>query len=352
MKKSEYSIQSNDITTARNLLNVYERRIINAVIYNVSERIKAMAFHKVQAINYYQQPGDPSSLVMEFRASELGVPAEKYGELREALMRLKTTGVYLETKRGTRITGFLNWGEFPERSAIITVSVDMVFYERLCDLNNGYTIFQAAVIYSLTSVHATKIYELLAKYRDKEFFRMTLDELKWMTNCQEKYPAYADFKRKVIEAAKRQLDKNEITDLRFRYSEIRNGKKVTGIQFHVLKTENAYELAKVRNSLSPHWDFTKDLVENARNIGLNIKGKNLELLKEYKAYFGENVLAEDLKRFYDLSRTKNLGIGYVIGCLRKKYVDHTQTKISFVRQPEEKRYNRVMKLEDLLGKKG
>ncbi len=327
-KENTYTIQSNDITTARSILNIYERRIINAIIQNVSDLIKYSAKYKVQAIDYYPDAGDPTALILEFRANEIA-KHDRYEEVRQALETLRSRAVWIEKKSGTRITGFLNWAELPKNSETIKISIDSVFYQTLFNLSNGYTIFQATVMNSLTSIHATKLYEVLAGFRDKEAIVLTIDELRRLTNCIDKYPQYGSFKKYVLEVAKKQLDNNNLTDIRFTYKDIKQRQQVVKIQFSIIKTENAHEISLQRNKISPHWDFTKDLVTNAHRMGINLKGKNLDLFKEYKSMFGEDVLASDLITFMNTAKEKGKGVAYLIGCLKNKILDHTQTKILY-----------------------
>jgi plasmid replication initiation protein len=328
MNEKGFTIQSNDITNSRSILNLYERRVLNAIIQNVSEDIKAMAQHKVHAIDYFQDQGDSSAVIMKFKASDI-VKHDRYKELRDALVGLKSKAVYIEKKGGTRITGFLNWAEMPESSPYITLSVDKIFYQTLFNLNNGYTIFQATVLNSLTSIHATKLYEVLARFRDKDHVIFKLDELRRLTNCLDKYPLYANFKRSVLEIAKKQLDLSKISDIRFQYKEIKERQQVTKIQFFIIKTENAHELEHQRNQISPYWDFNRSLVDNAKKMGINLKGKNLQLFKEYKDLFGEQRLASDLTQFIQEARDKGKGIPYLIGILKNRIQDYSQVKISY-----------------------
>ena len=332
MNEKSFTIQSNEITTSRSLLNIYERRVLNAIIQNVSEDIKKTAQYKVQAIDYVQDQGDPSSIVMTFKARDI-VKHDRYKELREALIGLKSRAVYIEKKGGTRITGFLNWAELPENSEYITLSVDKVFYDTLFNLTNGYTIFQATVLNSLTSIHSTKLYEVLARFRDKDFVVISLEELRRLTNCQDKYPFYANFKKSVLEISKKQLDLNLITDIRFQYKEIKERQQVTKIQFSIIKTENAHEFSQQRNQVSPYWDFNRNLIDNAKNLGINLKGKNLELFKEYKNIFGEQRLVSDLILFMNDAHDKGKGVPYVIGILKNRVLDHSQVKISYDTRP-------------------
>lgn len=333
--KVNYTIQSNDITTSRNILNIYERRVLNVIIQNVSDQIKSMAMHRVKAIDYYPDAGDPTALVMEFKANQI-VKHDRYEELREALVKLKTTAIYIEKKNGTRLTGFLNWAEFDRHSEFVKISIDKVFYQTLFNLSSGYTIFQATVLNSLTSVYATKIYEILAKFRDQGFAKLSIEELRRLTNTEDVYGLYSNFKSNVLLVAQKQLDNNKLTDIRFTFKEIKEKKKVKLILFQIHKTENAHELELERNKISPYWDFTKSLIENARQMGITLKGKNLELFKEFKTLFGEDVLAADLNNFLNLAKEKGKGIPYVIGCLKNKIIDHTQVRISYQSDKDER----------------
>ena len=329
------TIQSNDITHARSVLNIYERRIVNAIIDNLSTEIREMANYRVQAISYRNDNVDADSIIMKFRANDI-VKHDRYKELRDALVGLKSKAVYIEKKDGTRITGFLNWGELPAKSEIITLSVDKVFYNTLFDLTKGYTIFQARVLNSLTSVHATKLYEVLASWRDRDFMIISVQELRRLTDCLDKHLLYANFKARVLEIALKQLNDNKLTDIRFSYKEVKKGKTVESIRFNIIKTENAHELSVQRNKISPYWDFNKDLVNNCSRMGINLKGKNLELFKEYKRLFGEQRLANDLNLFINEAKAKNMGIPYVIGIMKNKIADYGQTSIIFNPLPEKR----------------
>ena len=331
------TIQSNDITHARSVLNIYERRIVNAIIDNLSSEIREMANYRVQAISYRNDNVDADSIIMKFRASDI-VKHDRYKELRDALVGLKSKAVYIEKKDGTRITGFLNWGELPIKSEIVTLSVDKVFYNTLFDLTKGYTIFQARVLNSLTSVHATKLYGPFASWRDRDFMIISVQELRRLTrDCLDKHLLYANFKARVLEIALKQLNDNRLTDIRFSYKELKKGKTVESIKFSIIKTENAHELSQQRNRISPYWDFTKDLVNNCSRLGINLKGKNLELFKEYKNIFGEQRLATDLNLFINEAKSKSMGIPYVIGIMKNKIVITGQTSINFNPLQEKKR---------------
>lgn len=320
------TIQSNEITLARNEANIYERRILNAIIQVVSNGIQNFANYKIEAIDYYRDKNDSGALKMFIQAKDLVGP-DRYEEIRNALISLRQKTVLIETKRGERVTGFINWGELPTNSGIIELNLDVEFYRSLFNLAGGYTIFQGTVLNSLTSTYAMKLYEYLALWRDRDTKVETVSELRRLTNTTDKYAAFGEFKREVIERAKTHLDANTLTDIQFTYELIKEGRQVTKIKFNIIKTDQAHEINQERNRLSPHWDFSKGIIENAKMYGIALKGKNYDLFKQYKETFGENKLADDLKQFHGLSVENKKGTAYIIGCLKNTLIGATQTKL-------------------------
>ena len=336
-KTNSITIQSNEITTARYYLGLYEKKVLNAIIQNVSADICVASKNKVKALDYWIDKNDHTAAMMIFKAGDIARP-DKFNELRAALEKLRSQTVVLEYARGTRITGFLNWAVLPPNSSTIELCVDIEFYRQLFNLTGGYTIFQSTVINSLTSIHAVKLYEYLARWRDKNIHTVEIKELRRLTNTTNKYSRYNDFKKSVLETAQKQLNNNKLTDIKFEFEEIKDrGKEIDKIKFTIIKTEHAHEIQKERNKYSPNWDFTQGLVENAKRYGINLKGKTFDLFNEYKNMFGEAELSNDLFSFFEVAKSKGKGIPYVIGCLKNKILDNSQIKIEYPKPTPPKR---------------
>lgn len=60
---------------------------------------------------------------------------------------------------------------------------------------------------------------------------LSVQEIRECCDCEEKYPAFGDFKTKVIDRAVKEI--NRVTMFRAEYSYIKKGRNVTAIEFDV-----------------------------------------------------------------------------------------------------------------------
>jgi plasmid replication initiation protein len=106
--------------------------------------------------------------------------------------------------------------------------------------------FQLSIeeVIGLNSTHAIRIYQLLKTKQnmDKKEFIYTLDEIKKQLNIDKKYKLYGHLKSAVLELAKTQINSSEASHFNIDYEEIKTGKAVTSIKFHILpKGKNYYQ---------------------------------------------------------------------------------------------------------------
>lgn len=179
----------------------------------------------------------------------------------------------------------------------------------LLDLKNKYTTYDLVEYISLSSAYSMRMYELLAKYKDKGRRIDTIDALKFFFNCEERYST-RDFLLRVIESAKKDLSE---TSYAFDYklkvkgeeklfepnSDKIHGKKIEKIEFKLInfvenqeKKENPFEdfafwkNASVlkRKNITALWKFG---IHHALII------KNIEILSD-------DSISDLVKKFYKL----------------------------------------------------
>ena len=111
----------------------------------------------------------------------------------------------------------------------------------------------------LTSAHAVRIYELCAQYKNSNQGgrEISLVELKRMLCMTDEYPAVDDFKRRVITPAIKQI--NEHTDLRVTVENVKTGRSVTGLYFHI--SEKTEKVAKPKKKKEEPLKITKEYIE-------------------------------------------------------------------------------------------
>lgn len=133
----------------------------------------------------------------------------------------------------------INWFSYTkynpkEGSLEIAFNHDLAPY--LLDINIPYTKYLLDNVISLSSKYSTRIYELLIqdKFKGNLSWERTisLEDLRKMLGIpDDKYPHYANFKRKAILQAQKEFIENPDTDITFKFEEIKRGRSVIAIRF-------------------------------------------------------------------------------------------------------------------------
>lgn len=101
----------------------------------------------------------------------------------------------------------------------------------LLQLQTQFLMYDIRNILSIQSSFSVRIYELLKQYEKIGKRRFSVQELKEMLDVSDKYPLYANFKQRVI--LKAQQDLEAYTDIYFTLQEIKRGKSITEVVFHI-----------------------------------------------------------------------------------------------------------------------
>ena len=317
MSNVKTTVQSNQITLSRSNFTVPQRRILHAIIETLSPYLRAdLNFQKGKEIGF--QPGLDDLCKIVYKASDLSSP-DHYGEIRTALLQLEDKKYFLETEDFELRTRLILQSRFNKRDEYIELIINKELYETILDLSKGYTLYQTKVALSFSSIYAIKMYELVAKWRNEPKFFIDFDELRRLTDTQQKYLKSNDFKKNVLDIAQKQLNELDITDLKFTYKEKKRGKRIIGFDIYVIKTTLSHEIQDIKNKfpVSLKWDFGKDLIENFKKYDITIKGKNLELVISLKHEMGEENLALEIERIAEFAKEKNNKAGYIIKSLQK-----------------------------------
>lgn len=317
--KTLTTVQSNILTLSRSNFSVPQRRVLYAIIETISPFLRQDLNLKHGKELSYQTAFDYLAKII-YKASDLCRP-DDYGELRTALKQLRDKSIFIETEDSEITTGLILRAEFKKRSEYVELIIDQKLYELCIDLSKGYTIYQTKVALSFTSIYAMKIYELIAKWRNVPKFYIDIDELRRLTDTHGKYTMIKQFKERILDTAKEQLDVSDITDLRFKYKEKKQGKRIVGFDFIVVRTDKSHEYDNhiKANAPSLRWDFRKSLIDNFAIYGIVVKGETANIIKAYQAKFGEHKLAQDLESFAKLAEKNNARSipAYIMSCFKK-----------------------------------
>ena len=165
----------------------------------------------------------------------------KYDKLKKSCERLIQSYVKINTGRGWKLHPWFNTIEYIEGEGILLVQ----FHESLAPYllfvkENIYTKLSLETLLQFKSQYSMRVYELcrqiIKEYKTSGFKEFTVEELRRFFGIeQDEYSKYNDFKRYVLEQAKREI--NEKSDLDFMYEEEKQARKVVKITFYVDKKQ-------------------------------------------------------------------------------------------------------------------
>jgi plasmid replication initiation protein len=101
----------------------------------------------------------------------------------------------------------------------------------LLQLQSQFLMYDIRNILSIQSSFSIRIYELLKQYEKIGKRRFSVQELKETLDVADKYPLYANFKQRVL--LKAQQDLEIYTDISFTLQEIKRGKSIKEVVFHI-----------------------------------------------------------------------------------------------------------------------
>lgn len=220
MKSNQKNIvvKSNKIVEARYKLSVQEQRIILALTSMI-------------------KPDDRDFHTYRFTVKQLmnltGVKGENYySQIKEVTKGLIEKSLTIKEPTGDLQISWLSSAKYWDNEGVIDLCFSPKLKPYLLQLKSHFTQYQLENVAKLRSNYSIRIYELLKQYentsRQKRVFN--LDELRVILGIEEgRHKRFNDFKRYVIEVAKKELPKK--TDIGFDYRLIKTSRKITAIKF-------------------------------------------------------------------------------------------------------------------------
>jgi len=115
---------------------------------------------------------------------------------------------------------------------MVTLKFAPELKDHLLFLKSFYTTYKLENILGLKSKYAIRLYEILKCNSYKKIFEFDIDKLKKTLGANASYfKVYADFKKTVLLNPQKEI--NDKTDIDFEFLEIREWRKIKGIQFTV-----------------------------------------------------------------------------------------------------------------------
>jgi plasmid replication initiation protein len=140
----------------------------------------------------------------------------------------------IDRGKGNFLTiGWLSSFEYFSERGEIELCFDPKLKPYLLELQGRFVKADIRYIFKLSSEYSKRIYTMFKQWEKLGKYEVSVEEWQKLLEVPKSMLNYADFKRKVLEVAKNQI--NENTDLLVDFKEIKTGRKVTGLLWTIGK---------------------------------------------------------------------------------------------------------------------
>ena len=222
-------------------LSLLEEKLVYMLINAMQKRWESTKHLTPQAdYNYICQ--DEISIDDFTRTMQIGVKDDKL--IYQSLKNLFDYSLAVHTEDETQFVHLFGDMKINRKTRQIKYAFSFTFIEYFIGICRDYFMLSVNEVIGLNSTHAIRIYQILkTKHNmDKKQFEYGIEEIKKQLNIEKKYKLYGHLKSAVLEIAKTQINSSEASQFNIDYEEIKTGKVVTSIKFHILaKGKNYYQ---------------------------------------------------------------------------------------------------------------
>ena len=238
----------------------------------------------------------------------------KYTELRKITKQLMQKVFEIRIDKKVIQVAWLSYVAYNESEGTIDIRFDPFLRPYLLRLKKEFTSYKLDNVVKIKSSYAIRIYELLKQYEKIQERTFLVTDLRKMLGAEEIYPAYGNFKQRVLVPAQKELKKK--TDISFEIEEIKVRRRVDKIRFHIIsrKRKEDEQLSFFEEKLDEFKQINPFFVD-AKKLALNM-GFQLtdEILLKWENYGSDKVIAL-LKKIQDRNDIDN-PIGYITSVLK------------------------------------
>lgn len=293
--------KSNLLIEANYRLGLVEQKIILCVASNI-------------------QPNDSDFKTYTFPVKEfhklIGLKGSpKYTELRKITKELMRKVFEVRVNNKVVQVAWLSYVSYNEQEGTIDVRFDPFLRPFLLELKKNFTSYRLENVVKLKSSYAIRLYELLKQYEKIRERMFTLDDLRNILGADDIYPAYGNFKQRILVPAQNEL--KDKTDIQFDIAEYKTGRKVDRVKFIIRGRTSSEKPTRVFEERLSDFQAANIFSERAKRLAMQ-QGFVLQdqTLRQWSKY-GENTVLQVLEEFRFQTGIEN-PIGYITRILQNK----------------------------------
>ena len=224
----------------------------------------------------------------------------------EVLKNLLNVRIVSIDKRGKSWGGFSLISAFKKENDYVYVEVpNLILDELLKQEDLYYTTIKLLEEKTFKCVYSIVFYEIFKKYEKVYLPEYTLEVLRQLTKTEDKYKVYADFKKRVIVPALKEINSFN-PKYTYYYEEVYLGRKVDKIRFtRTEKPKEAEENTKQDKLLPALSDKLLKAIEKAKKNRYIQEKYSQRAVDKALEQFGEELLIKGLNELYKYNKSIN-----------------------------------------------
>lgn len=352
--KNKDLIQSYIFTTAKYDFSVFEKRILYRQIEIEQQLLEGKKIGQGVKIDTNLWGNKRYTIPLQMLLKD--DTDKNYKQITKAFRSLREKTIMYEDDRIITGFGVIQEFEIEKRGSFVSWVSHPKIVEASMDFAKGYRKYELKVAMEFESIYAMRFYELLSG--QKTPLTYTIESLKTMFGISDKYTYVKDFRVKVLDAAKKELDK--CSPYTFDYTMNKLGRAYNSVTFYPKYQpkyrDESLESKALQQKVSTSWyieEREKDYLIN--NLGFSLRGikNNSKIFEDIKLVLAKHhtslieVLA-DIKTRGIRNNVKNLQ-GYAIGALKSILDNAGEEVYQFPKKRSKKRSNEdIPSIGDLL----
>jgi len=315
-KNNKDLIQSYIFTTAKYDFSVYEKRILYRQIEIEQALIEGKEIGKGIKIDTNLWGDKRYTIPLKWLLKDEN--DRNYTQITKAFKNLREKTILYEDDSIIAGFGVIQSFEIEKRGSYVSWVSHPKIVEATMNFAKGYRKYELKTAMEFESVYAMRFYELLSG--QKTPLTYSIESLKNMFGIADKYARISQFQSKVLDIAKRELDK--CSPYTFDYKMNKTGRAFTSVTLYP-KYQPQFRDAELdkkdlQKQMSPTWDLPKNVIDYLKNnFEIDTKGikQNIELLKLANKKLDFIQFMASVKP--RANRAKN-PIGYLINAIKKE----------------------------------
>lgn len=290
-KTTHLVTKSNMLIEANYKLGVVEQKIILCLASNIQPTDSDFKTYTLPIKEFHQLLGLKGS--------------PKYSELRQITKELMQK--VFEIRIGNKVAqvAWLSFVAYNETEGTIDIRFDPFLRPYLLQLKREFTSYRLENVVKLKSSYAIRIYELLKQYEKVQERTFLLMNLRKMLGAEDVYPAYGNFKQRVLIPAQKELKQK--TDISFEFEEVKVGRRVDRVRFFInSKKKDSEEQLSLFEDIQKTSEFSEQVKKVLLKMGANLSDK---ILNEWRKH-GQGKVLSLLQKIQNRKDIEN-PIGYI-----------------------------------------